>query len=153
MFISLYILIMHHVSSPSEGVVMSYLLYFCQETWSPAHSLALKPEQTHKRQTGRRRSDSMTDVQSNGSDGGGSTMTDRDSASSGVWSPAADQSAWPGAPASGRRYLGPHWPPAAPASPHPWLSPLTTCTQVLAAQWPGCLHNSAELRHRTVLGY
>lgn len=53
-----------------------------------------------------------------------------DSASSGVWSPAAGRSARPGAPAPRRRSLSLHWPPAAPASSHPWLR---LCTQMLAA--------------------
>lgn len=32
---------------------MSYLLCFCQETWSPAHSLALQPRGVEAQQAGR----------------------------------------------------------------------------------------------------
>lgn len=138
--------IANHFPSRQQGVEMSHLLCFCPETWSPAHSLVLKPEEKHNRHTDRKKKDQtvwqsvvkwLRDTRRDrGGWGAGHQETDHGSASSGVWSPAADRSAWPGAPASGRRYLCPHWPPAAPASLHPWLDLPTTCAKVpVAGSW------------------
>jgi len=113
----------------SHVVIMSYLLSFCQETWSPAHSSTLQPWGGDAQQT-EKRSDREFTTHKEKESSRSLLYTDHDSASSGVWSPAADPSAWPGAPASGRRCLSPHRPPAAPAPQHPWLHPSTTCTQM-----------------------
>lgn len=47
---------LYNFESPScqQRVVMSYLLCFCQQTWSPAHSLVLKPREKHNRRADRK---------------------------------------------------------------------------------------------------